>query len=93
MKSTVIDTGERFIIDHHGQESYLSYRRQGKVLDFYNAFVPGPLRGQGYAQDLILYGMHYAVLNGLLVQPSHPAVVRFIQLNREWEYLTVCKLN
>ncbi|MDD2529478.1 MAG: GNAT family N-acetyltransferase [Lentimicrobiaceae bacterium] len=93
MKSTVIDTGERFIIDHQGQESYLSYRLQGQVLDFYNAFVPGPLRGKGYAKDLILYGMHYAVRNGLRVQPSHPAVVRFIQLNREWEYLSVSKLN
>ncbi len=93
MKSTVIDTGERFIIDHQGQESYLSYRRRGKVLDFYSAFVPVPLRGHGYAKDLILYGMHYAVLNGLLVNPSHPAVVRFLQVYREWEYLTVSRLN
>ncbi|MDD3744331.1 MAG: N-acetyltransferase [Lentimicrobiaceae bacterium] len=93
MKSTVIDTGEKFIIQHQDEQSYLSYRRQGNVLEFYNAFVPGPLRGKGYAKDLILHGMHYAVLNGLVVQASHPAVVRFIQLNREWEYLTIGKLN
>ncbi|GAP45247.1 MAG: N-acetyltransferase [Lentimicrobium sp.] len=93
MKSTIIDTGEKFILNHEGMESYLAYRRRGEVLDFYSAYVPGSLRGKGLASDLILHGMHYAVMNGLRVRPSHPAVLRFLEINREWEYLTVYSLN
>jgi hypothetical protein len=32
-------------------------------------------------------------MNGLRVRPSHPAVLRFLEINREWEYLTVYSLN
>lgn len=93
MKNSIINTGDKFVINHEGLESYLAYRRKGEVLDFYSAYVPGVHRGKGLASDLILHGMHYAVLNGFRVRPSHPAVVRFLELNREWEYLTVYSLN
>lgn len=93
MKNTIIHNGNKFVIKQDGEESYLKYRQMGEIVDFYSTFVPGPLKGQGMAADLILHGIHYAVLNGLRVKPSCPAVVRFLELNREWQYLTVYSLN
>lgn len=93
MKNTILDTGNKFIIQQNGEESWLAYRQKGEVMDFYSTFVPGALKGQGMAADLILHGIHYAVLHGLRVKPSCPAVARFLELNREWQYLTVYSLN
>jgi predicted GNAT family acetyltransferase len=93
MKSTIINTGNRFVIQQDGIESWLEYRKKGEVMDFYSTYVPTTLKGKGMASDLILHGIHYAVLNGLRVKPSCPAVARFLELNREWDYLTVYSLN
>ena len=93
MKSDIINTGKRFVLEHEGTESWLEYRQKGEVVDFYSTYVPARLKGKGMAADLILHGIHYAVLNGFRVKPSCPAVVRFIELHREWEYLTVYGLN
>jgi hypothetical protein len=93
MKPTIVDTGRKFVIHYNGEESYLAYRQRGEVLDFYSTYVPQPLKGKGMASDLILHGMHYAVMNGLRVKATCPAVSRFLELNREWQYLTVYSLN
>lgn len=93
MKPTIVDTGRKFVIHYNGEESYLAYRQRGEVLDFYSTYVPQPLKGKGMASDLILYGIHYAVMNGLRVKATCPAVSRFLEINREWQYLTVYSLN
>ena len=93
MKSAIINTGKRFVIQQDGTESWLEYRQKGEVVDFYSTYVPTQLKGKGMAANLILHGIHYAVLNGFRVKPSCPAVARFLKLNREWEYLTVYSLN
>ncbi len=93
LKDLIINTGENFIILRDGLESFLSYRITNSVLDLHNAYVPESLRGTGLASDLILHSMHYAVMNGYRIKPSHPAVIRFLEINREWQYLTVYSLN
>jgi predicted GNAT family acetyltransferase len=93
MKNMIIDTGDRFVINHCGVESFLAYRLSGEVLDLYNAFVPELMKGKGFASELILYGIHYAAMNGYRIKPSHPAVIRFLKVNKEWQYLSVFGLN
>jgi len=86
MKDYIINTGRRFIIKADGQESYVSYRITGKVMDLYSAYVPAEQRGRGYASDLILYSIHYAVSNGLLVRGSCPAAAEYLRRNTEWNF-------
>lgn len=93
MPNLIIDTGEKFVMNYDGKESYLAYHKRGEVLDFYSAYVPGDLRGMGFASDLILHGIHFALLNGYRIKPSHPAVARYLEINREWQYLAVYRLN
>lgn len=93
MESDIINTGKRFVIQQDGIESWLEYRQKGEIMDLYSTYVPTLLKGQGMAANLILHGIHYAVLNGLRVKPSCPAVIRFLELNREWAYLSVYSLN
>ena len=93
MKSAIINTGKRFVMQQDGIECWMEYRQKGEVVDFYSTYVPPLLKGKGMASNLILHGIHYAVLHGLRVKPSCPAVARFLELNKEWEYLTVYSLN
>ena len=93
MESAIINTGKRFVIQQDGIESWLEYRQKGEIMDLYSTYVPTLLKGQGMAANLILHGIHYAVLNGLRVKPSCPAVIRFLELNREWAYISVYSLN
>lgn len=86
MLSYIIDTGRMFIIRTEGQESYLAYRIRNQELDLYSAFVPECQRGRGYASDLILHGIHFAVINGLKVRASCPAVSAYMNRNPEWNY-------
>jgi len=74
------------MIRTEGLESFVAYRICGQELDIYNAYVPEFLRGRGYASDLILHAIHYAVLNGLLVRANCPAAEAYIKRNPEWNF-------
>jgi predicted GNAT family acetyltransferase len=89
MLNSIINTGRMFIIRHEGLESYLAYRICGQELDMYSAFVPQVHRGRGYASQLILHGIHFAVLHGLRVRASCPAAEAYIRQNPEWLYTLV----
>lgn len=86
MQSHIINTGKMFVIRTNGLESYLAYRIHGQELDLFSAYVPESLRGSGYASELILHGIHYAVLNGLRVRANCPAAAAYIKRNPEWNY-------
>lgn len=86
MQTSVINTGKMFVIRVDGLDSYLSYRILGQELDLYNAYVPEIYRGRGYASQLILHAIHFAVLNGLRVRASCPAAAAYVRRNPEWHY-------
>lgn len=89
MLNSIVNTGRRFIIRHEGLDSYLAYRIRGQELDMYSAFVPQVHRGRGYASQLILHGIHFAVLHGLRVRANCPAAEAYIRRNPEWSYTLV----
>ncbi|MBK9357011.1 MAG: N-acetyltransferase [Bacteroidales bacterium] len=50
----------------------MAYRIRGQELDLYSAYVPEVHRGRGYASQLILHSIHFAVLHGLRVKANSP---------------------
>ena len=86
MQSNIINTGRMFTLRVEGLESYLAYRIRGNELDLYSAYVPEVHRGRGYASELILHGIHYAVLHGLRVKANCPAAAAYMKRNPEWNY-------
>ena len=92
MLPTIINTGRMFIIRQEGLDSFVSYRIRNQEIDIYNAFVPKEHRGRGYASQLILHGIHFAVLHGFRVKASCPAAIAYVRRNPEWHY-TVSELE
>jgi len=86
MHTSIINTGRMFVIREEGLESYLAYRIRGQELDLYSAYVPEVHRGRGYASQLILHGIHFAVLHGFRVKANCPAAEAYIRRNPEWHY-------
>lgn len=87
MYVNIINTGRMFVIREEGLESYLAYRRNQQEIILCNAFVPEVQRGRGYASQLILHSIHFAVLHGLRIKADCPAAVAYIRRNPEWNYL------
>lgn len=87
MYMSIINTGRMFVIRQEGLESYLAYRIRGQELDLFCAYVPDIQRGRGYAAQLILHSIHFAVLHGLRIKANCPAAEAYIRRNPEWTYL------
>jgi hypothetical protein len=87
MYLNIINTGRMFVIREDGLESYLAYRIRGNELDLYSAYVPEIQRGRGYASQLILHSIHFAVLYGLRIKANCPAAEAYIRRNPEWNYI------
>ena len=87
MYMNIINTGRMFIIRQEGLESTLAYRLNGQELELYNAYVPEVQRGRGYASQLILYSIHFAVLHGFRIKANCPAAEAYIRRNPEWSYV------
>lgn len=85
--NVVLDSGDRFIINFEGHDSYLTYRIDQQTLVLYCAYVPELSRGNGHACSLISHALQYAVLNGLRVKASCQAVKAYIKMNPEWNYI------
>ena len=84
------EKGGRFYIPlPEGGEAVLSYRRQGKTLDFYSTYVPPELRTKGLAEKVVEAGFRYAQANGYKVIPSCSYVSRaFLRKRKEFLPLT-----
>lgn len=55
--------------------------RDGGVLDYRRTFTPPPLRGQGIAREVVLFGLDYARDNGIKIIPTCPYVAKIIREN------------
>jgi len=72
----------RFVAEVEGAESVLDYAvRDGGVLDYRRTFTPPPLRGQGIAREVVLFGLDYARDNGIKIIPTCPYVAKIIREN------------
>ncbi len=76
---------KRFFVRVDGKEAFLSYRKQGDVLDFHYTFVPPELRGKNLAEEVVKAGFEYARANNLKVIPSCPYVGKAF-LKRQPQY-------
>jgi len=71
MKVLHDEQGGRFYLPlPEGGEAVLSYRREGKTLDFYSTYVPPDARSKGVAEQVVEAGFLYAQANGYKVIPS-----------------------
>jgi predicted GNAT family acetyltransferase len=67
-------------------ECLLEYEMHGEdTIEFYHTFTPIPLRGNGYAMQIIKEGMDYAAKNNFKVVPACSAVRTFIERNPEYK--------
>ena len=72
----------RVAITIDGDEATLEYTvRDEGVLDYRRTFTPPPLRGQGIAKAVVLFGLDYARANGLKIVPTCPYVEKVIREN------------
>ncbi|MGN0921667.1 MAG: GNAT family N-acetyltransferase [Cellvibrio sp.] len=69
----------KFVIEAAGSEAYLSYRLQGKNVDFYSTYVPEALRKRGYAEALVRSGLAWAKEEGLVPEASCWYAAKFIR--------------
>ena len=76
----------RFVADVDGAEATLDYTvRADGVLDFRRTFTPVPLRGQGIARQVVLFGLEYARANGIRIIPTCPYVAKVVRENPGYE--------
>jgi len=72
----------RFVADIDGTEATLEYTVQADGgLDYRRTFTPPPLRGQGIAREVVLFGLDYARDNGIKIIPTCPYVAKIIREN------------
>ena len=78
------------IID--GEEAHLTYHMTDEnVINFNHTYVPPAHRGQGYAAELVKYGLDFARQKNYSVIPSCSYVASFIRRYDEYEDLVNSK--
>ena len=76
----------RFVADIDEAEATLEYIvRADGALDYRRTFTPPPLRGQGIAKAVVLFGLDYARNNGIKIIPTCPYVAKVIRENPDYE--------
>lgn len=72
----------RFVADIEGEEATLEYAVLADgALDYRHTFTPPPLRGQGIAKAVVLFGLDHARDNGIKIVPTCPYVAKVIREN------------
>lgn len=83
------EQAQRFELIQDGITAYLSYQRQGDVIDFNHTIVPKALGGQGIGTELVKFALAYARVNQLTVIPSCSFVAHYIKKHPEAADLSV----
>lgn len=76
---------QRFELHQDGQTAYLSYQKNGDVLNYNHTIVPPELGGQGIGSQLAKYALDYAKANGKKVVPSCSFVDNYITKHPEYQ--------
>jgi len=73
----------RFSLTLPEGEAVLDYERNGAVVTFTHTFVPGTLRGRGFAEILVRSGVGWARQNGLRIEATCSYVTTLLQRHPE----------
>ena len=76
--------GSRFVLDVNGNEVYVLYSENKDTLDLYSTYTPSQLRGQGFAEKVVLAAFEYAKEKNLKVIPSCWYVRKFLKKHTEF---------
>lgn len=76
---------QRFELQQDGQTAYLSYIKNGDVLNYNHTIVPPELGGQGIGSQLAKHALDYARDNGKKVVPSCSFVDNYITKHPEYQ--------
>ena len=86
MNEIINDTQDsRFVLDVNGQEVYVLYTEDKETLDLYSTYTPPQLRGQGFAEKVVLTAFEFAKEKNLKVIPSCWYVRKFLEKHSEYE--------
>jgi len=86
MKTGVVHENNRFIKTVDGFNCELEYIIPEKgFINFFHTYVPEPLRGQGFAMEIIKEGLDYAIAKKYKIIPSCTAVRVFILRHPEYQ--------
>lgn len=78
---------QRFEIQQQGLTAYMSYRLSDGVIEYDHTIVPKALGGQGLGTELVKYGLAYARVQHLKVNPSCPFVAALIEKHSVYQDL------
>ena len=81
--------GSRFVMDVDGSEVYVLYAEDKQTLDLYSTYSPPQLRGQGFAEKVVLVAFNYAKDKNLKVIPSCWYVRKFLEKHNEYQSLVI----
>ncbi len=79
--------GERFYIDTSYGEATINYTLKNGIMEVYHTFVPGELRGRGFAGLLGEEAARTACREGLRIKPSCGFMAAFLKKNRKYSHL------
>ena len=77
----------RFEMEVAGQLAVAEYRRDGDRMLFTHTEVPPQLRGHGFAERVVLFGLDVARRENLKVVPVCSYVARVLQRHPEYQNL------
>ena len=79
--------GSRFLLEIEGQEVYVLYAEDKETIELYSTYTPPQLRGQGFAEKVVLAAFEYAKEKNLKVIPSCWYVRSFLEKHPEYAVL------
>ncbi len=78
---------QRFEIEIEGLTGYMTYVLSDGLIEYNHTIVPKALGGRGIGSELVKYGLAYARVNHLQVNPSCPFVAAYMEKHRVYQDL------
>lgn len=82
--------GQKFFVVGREEDAVLAYTEVNSILDIHTIQLPDDLRGEGVAEELVLFAFHWAKEHGYKIIPTCPYVRdHFLKRHPEWQELVV----
>lgn len=80
----VNDTLKQFELHAEGEVAYLEYFFEGNKIFLTHTESPQPIRGKGYAKELVKRSLEYAKRHNYIVVPACSYVADYVNNNPGW---------
>ena len=80
----VNETLNQFELHAEGEVAYLEYFFEGRKIFLTHTETPAPIRGKGYAKELVKSSLQYAKDNKYIVVPACSYVADYVSNNPQW---------